>query len=77
MPFYECHIAATLESCEKRDVKGLYKKASQGQIPNFTGVGQDYERPTNPEITINGQKDIQVITEQILRFILWIGFSSH
>ena len=45
LPFYECHIAASLEVCESRDVKGLYKKAREGIIKNFTGISQPYEEP--------------------------------
>jgi len=45
IPFYECHISATLEVCEGRDVKGLYKKARAGVIPHFTGVSDPYEAP--------------------------------
>jgi adenylylsulfate kinase len=56
LPFYECHIAATLESCEKRDVKGLYKKARQGLIKNFTGISDPYEAPLNPELLIQTDK---------------------
>lgn len=68
--FIEVFVDTPVDVCISRDPKGLYKKASQGQIPNFTGVGQDYERPTNPEITINGEVDTQVSTEQILRLII-------
>jgi len=53
LPFYECHIAATLEVCEKRDVKGLYKKAREGIIKNFTGISDPYEAPENPALSID------------------------
>ena len=53
LKFYECHISASLEVCEGRDVKGLYKKARAGIIPNFTGVSDPYEAPENPELNIN------------------------
>ncbi len=68
--FIEVFVDTPVDICISRDPKGLYKKASQGQIPNFTGVGQDYERPTNPEMILNGQEDIQINTEQIIRYIL-------
>ena len=45
IPFYECHIAASLEVCEQRDVKGLYKRARKGEIKNFTGISDPYEPP--------------------------------
>jgi|ERR1719424_1155669 len=59
LPFYECHIAATLEVCEQRDVKGLYKKAREGIIKNFTGISDPYEAPENPALSIDtGTKSI-------------------
>ena len=68
--FIEVFVDTPVDVCIARDPKGLYKKASQGQIPNFTGVGQDYERPTKPELTLNGQEDVLVSTEQILKYLL-------
>ena len=53
LKFYECHISASLEVCEGRDVKGLYKKAREGVIKNFTGVSDPYEEPANPELNVN------------------------
>merc|ERR1719228_1615978 len=53
LPFFEIHISTSLEECEKRDVKGLYKKARAGIIKGFTGIDQPYEIPVNPEVTIN------------------------
>jgi 3'-phosphoadenosine 5'-phosphosulfate synthase len=53
LKFYECHISASLEVCEGRDVKGLYAKARAGVIPNFTGVSDPYEAPPNPEMNVN------------------------
>lgn len=68
--FIEVFVDTPVDICISRDPKGLYKKASQGQIPNFTGVGQDYERPTQPELILNGQEDVLVSTEQILKYLL-------
>ena len=53
LKFYECHISASLEVCEARDVKGLYKKARDGIIKNFTGISDPYEEPPNPELNVN------------------------
>jgi 3'-phosphoadenosine 5'-phosphosulfate synthase len=53
LKFYECHISASLEVCEGRDVKGLYKKARDGVIPNFTGVSAPYEAPAEPALNID------------------------
>ncbi len=51
--FIEVYVATSLEECERRDVKGLYKKARAGEIPNFTGVTSVYEKPQNPDIVID------------------------
>ncbi len=50
--FVEIFVNAPVELCEKRDPKGLYKKARAGEIPNFTGVSDPYEKPEKPELVI-------------------------
>ncbi len=51
--FIEVFCRASLEACEKRDPKGLYKKARSGVIPEFTGISSPYEEPEDPELTID------------------------
>jgi len=51
--FVEVHVAPPLETCISRDVKGLYKKALAGEIPQFTGVSDPYEEPLAPEVLID------------------------
>lgn len=51
--FFEIYVNTPLEICEERDVKGLYKKARQGEIKNFTGISAPFEAPLNPAITID------------------------
>lgn len=51
--FIEIFCDASLDVCESRDVKGLYKKARSGEIPEFTGISSPYEAPVNPEIIVN------------------------
>ena len=51
--FIEVYVSTPVEECEKRDVKGLYKKARTGEIPNFTGISSPYEAPEHPEVTID------------------------
>ena len=46
----EVYVSAPLEVCEKRDVKGLYKRARSGEIKNFTGIDDPYEPPLTPEV---------------------------
>ena len=66
----EIFINTSIEECERRDVKGLYKKARKGEIKNMTGISAPYESPLNPDIQINTE-EITVIeaTKQIINFI--------
>lgn len=54
--FFEVYVSTPIEECEKRDVKGLYKKARSGEIPNFTGISSPYEAPETPDMVINTQE---------------------
>ncbi len=56
--FTEVFIDTPIEICRQRDPKGLYKKADSGKIPNFTGIGQEYEVPRNPELVIDGTRPL-------------------
>lgn len=51
--FIEVYVSTPIEECEKRDVKGLYKRARKGEIPNFTGISSPYEAPLSPDVTID------------------------
>ena len=61
--FIEIYCEATLETCERRDVKGYYKKARAGIIKNYTGIDSPYEIPDNPELTLN--TDDQTLEESV------------
>ena len=50
--FIEVHVATSLEECERRDRKGLYKLAREGKIKEFTGISDPYDVPENPEVVI-------------------------
>lgn len=69
--FLEIYIEASLELCEKRDVKGLYKKARAGEIKGFTGIDSPYEAPVNPdfEIKTNGMT-IEESVDQLYNFVI-------
>jgi adenylylsulfate kinase len=54
--FIEIHVDASLQICEERDVKGLYKKARLGLIPHFTGIDSPYEAPLRPEIRLDTER---------------------
>ena len=68
--FIEIYVNTTLEECERRDVKGLYKKARKGEIKNMTGVSSPYEAPINPdfEVVTDGQS-IENSVQSILKFL--------
>jgi adenylyl-sulfate kinase len=65
--FIEVFVDCELEQCIKRDLKGLYKKALSGEIKNFTGISDPYEKPDNPEITVNTSSET---IEQSLKIIV-------
>ncbi len=65
--FIEIFCDSTIEVCESRDVKGLYKKARAGQISEFTGISSPYEAPENPELTVNtGSNELDVCVQQVI-----------
>lgn len=55
--FIEVYCRCSLDVCEQRDVKGLYKRARAGEIPNYTGISSPYEEPLDPEIIVDTDKD--------------------
>ena len=61
--FIEIYCKASLETCEARDVKGLYKRARAGEIKNYTGVDSPYEVPENPELTLD--TDNETLNESV------------
>ena len=68
--FIEIFCAANLDICEKRDTKGLYKKARLGQIKDFTGISSPYEIPNDPEIIVDtGSMDINDSVIQIMKYL--------
>ncbi len=68
--FVEIFVDTPLEEAERRDTKGLYAKARRGELPNFTGVGSDYEAPENPELHLRaGIQSIDVCVQEILDYL--------
>lgn len=66
--FVEIHVSTSLEECERRDVKGLYKKARAGEIAEFTGISSPYEAPENPDIQIDtGKCSVDAAVDQLLK----------
>jgi adenylylsulfate kinase len=68
--FVEVHVAASVETCESRDVKGLYKKARAGEIKEFTGISAPYEAPNAPELTIDtGSEPVTKSVERLVSYL--------
>ncbi len=68
--FHELYIAADLETCERRDPKGLYKRARAGEIADFTGVSAPYEPPDSPELVVDtAQSDVEGCVDNIVAYI--------
>ena len=68
--FIEIFVNTSLEECERRDVKGLYKKARSGEIKNMTGISAPYEAPVNPDLeVITDGQSIEESVEIIINFI--------
>ena len=55
--YFEVFVDCSLEECEKRDVKGMYKLARKGELESFTGISSPYEIPTNPNLVVNTEKN--------------------
>tara|TARA_X000000368_G_scaffold416437_1_gene410349 strand:+ start:1134 stop:1754 length:621 start_codon:yes stop_codon:yes gene_type:complete len=69
--FIEIFIDASIETCEKRDPKGMYLKARNGEISNFTGISSPYECPENPELhIINNNITIDEASNQIIEYLI-------
>ena len=75
--FIEIYVNASLETCEKRDPKGLYKKARAGEIKNFTGISDPYEAPLNPELVLDSDnKDIGQLADEVIAYLESKGILS-
>lgn len=68
--FIEVWVKTPAEVCAERDPKGLYKKAKSGALPNLTGVGQDYEPPTQAELVLDGTAEIPMNVERLMKEIM-------
>jgi adenylylsulfate kinase len=72
--FIEIYVSASLEECERRDPKGLYKKARAGEIKNFTGIDDPYEAPVAPELIVDTEtqtveESFSVILDYLERYV--------
>lgn len=72
--YIEVFVSTPLEECEKRDIKGLYKKARDGVIKEFTGISSPYEAPENPSITVDTtncslDESVDIVMKQLEKFL--------
>jgi adenylylsulfate kinase len=68
--FIEIYCNASLEACESRDVKGLYKRARAGEIKSYTGIDSPYEAPSNPELIIDtGNESLEESVTKVIDFL--------
>ncbi len=73
--FVEVFVDAPLDVCEERDVKGLYRKARAGEIPEFTGISAPYEAPERPELVLHtGRQTVQESVETMLQYLEEKGY---
>lgn len=68
--FVEIYVKCNLEACEKRDAKGLYKKARAGEIPEFTGISAPYEEPESPELVVEtDEESLEESARKVIRYL--------
>jgi adenylylsulfate kinase len=67
--FHEIYCKCSLEMCEKRDVKGLYKRARAGEIPDFTGISSPYEEPQNAELVVDTESHLDTCSDEVFNYI--------
>jgi adenylylsulfate kinase len=73
--FIEIYVNASLETCEKRDPKGLYKKARAGEIKGFTGIDDPYEAPEKPELVLDANnKGIDDLAREVIAYLEKNGY---
>ncbi len=75
--FVEVYVQCPIEVCIQRDCKGLYKRALQGELLNFTGVSAPYEEPVNPEVVVTtAQESQEQSLSHVIRYLDSIGYTD-
>ena len=67
--YIEIFVNSSLDTCEKRDVKGLYKLAREGIVKEFTGISSPFENPINPEITLQGELSLETNVQKVIQYL--------
>ncbi|BBO92882.1 adenylyl-sulfate kinase [Desulfosarcina ovata] len=69
-PYFECYVKCSLEVCEQRDPKGLYRRARQGEIKNMTGIQAPFEEPQHPNLVVEtDQCELNSCVDQVIDFL--------
>lgn len=69
--FAEVYVKCSIDTCERRDPKGLYQRARKSELRNFTGIDAIYEAPLQPELTVDTEhRSIEVCTQELVEFII-------
>lgn len=77
IPFFEIFVDAPLETCERRDPKGLYAKARRGEIRNFTGIDSAYERPSEPDLRLDtSEREVDELADRVIRLMVDRGMAT-
>lgn len=76
-PFLELFVDVPLETCERRDPKGLYAKARRGEIRNFTGISSSYERPAAPDLVLDSSRyEADELADRVVRLLVERGIAT-
>lgn len=86
LPFFEIFVDTPIQECERRDVKGLYKKARKGDIKGFTGVDQVYEKPDDPDLVVktvdstieeSTMQVVELLTDKVISATFWFFYPKR
>ena len=76
--FLEIYVDCSVETCETRDVKGLYQRARAGEIENFTGISAPYEKPEKPELTVDTDREtLEESVAKVMQLLITRGIISQ
>ena len=71
------HVATSIEVCEHRDPKGLYKKARAGELADFTGISAPYEIPAEPDLRISTDTELAITADRVMEYLTSVGVSRR
>lgn len=72
--YVEIFVNTSLEACEERDIKGLYKAAREGKIEHFTGISDPFEEPENAELMVNGEDNLDELVDTVISYLEKEGY---